>query len=369
MGKPSTKQSTNSTQTTNLSGTARAYAPDWITTAAQGATKAVTDAAGHDPLSYTPDANALLTQAGAQAGGLTGTPWNYSGAEDLTNGVAHANAPQTAYVDSSKMIGKFLNPYLDSVVNATSADLDHSDNIARQQSELADPSAFGGSGIALTKSAMEDALSRARATSLGGLRSQGFTTALDAAQSEAGRRQSANDINAQLMGQGQDRTLTAAGQIANIASQFGDQQRADVAAQTAAGSVLQGISDKRAQAPLDLAAWQSSNLPQILQKYFGSDTTGTQDTVGSSNSKTATSDPMATIGQVAQIAALFSDERLKCDIERVGERPDGIGIYLYRYVWSLARCFGVLAQDVLKIKPEAVSRHATGYLMVDYGRI
>lgn len=66
----------------------------------------------------------------------------------------------------------------------------------------------------------------------------------------------------------------------------------------------------------------------------------------------------------------LSDARLKRDIELVGRRSDGLGLYSFKYVWSDATYIGVMAQEVALIHPEAVLHDPlTGYLAVDYGRL
>jgi hypothetical protein len=45
----------------------------------------------------------------------------------------------------------------------------------------------------------------------------------------------------------------------------------------------------------------------------------------------------------------------------------GIGIYEYDIMGRHE--IGVMAQEVEKVMPEAIGRHQTGYMMVDYGRI
>lgn len=64
----------------------------------------------------------------------------------------------------------------------------------------------------------------------------------------------------------------------------------------------------------------------------------------------------------------FSDIRLKKNIVRVGTHSLGIGIYDFDYVWG-GRARGVMAQEALTVKPEAVAIHESGYLMVDYGAL
>lgn len=70
-------------------------------------------------------------------------------------------------------------------------------------------------------------------------------------------------------------------------------------------------------------------------------------------------------------AAIFSDRRLKRNLKRIGVTPrDKLPLYEFNYRHGLqGRFVGVLAQHVLKVKPEAVVRHPSGYLMVNYGMI
>ena len=63
----------------------------------------------------------------------------------------------------------------------------------------------------------------------------------------------------------------------------------------------------------------------------------------------------------------FSDRRLKSNIQRIGTHPLGIGLYAYDIFGE--RTIGVMADEAMAVRPEAVSEHASGYLMVDYGRL
>ena len=65
----------------------------------------------------------------------------------------------------------------------------------------------------------------------------------------------------------------------------------------------------------------------------------------------------------------FSDRRLKRGIRRVGKTPVmGLPLYAFRYVWGGPRRVGVMAQDVLRVKPSAVVKIG-GFLAVDYGAL
>jgi len=67
---------------------------------------------------------------------------------------------------------------------------------------------------------------------------------------------------------------------------------------------------------------------------------------------------------------LFSDERLKTDIKEVAKTSDGTKVYSYRMKNDPDGKvqLGVMAQDILETKPEAVAQTHEGLLMVDYGK-
>ncbi len=69
--------------------------------------------------------------------------------------------------------------------------------------------------------------------------------------------------------------------------------------------------------------------------------------------------------QLGSTAMMFSDRRLKSNIKRVGTHAIGVGIYDYTMMGVAQR--GVIAQEVQKVRPDLVERHANGYLMVNYG--
>ena len=65
-------------------------------------------------------------------------------------------------------------------------------------------------------------------------------------------------------------------------------------------------------------------------------------------------------------AYAMSDRRLKSNVTRIGTYM-GMGIYSYRIGGRDE--VGVMADEVLDAKPEAVSTHPSGYLMVNYGAL
>lgn len=64
-----------------------------------------------------------------------------------------------------------------------------------------------------------------------------------------------------------------------------------------------------------------------------------------------------------------SDARLKADISPAGAAPNGLPLYTYRYIGGTQTYLGVMAQDVLAYKPEAVISGPFGYMAVNYGML
>jgi hypothetical protein len=78
------------------------------------------------------------------------------------------------------------------------------------------------------------------------------------------------------------------------------------------------------------------------------------------------------LGGASLLTGLFgklSDRRAKQDIEKVGELDDGQKVYAYSYKGDdpANRELGLLAQEVEKVRPEAVAEGPDGLKRVDYG--
>ena len=70
-----------------------------------------------------------------------------------------------------------------------------------------------------------------------------------------------------------------------------------------------------------------------------------------------------------------SDRMTKENVVRIGIHPLGFNLYLFDYKpehrerWGHGRQFGVIAQEVEGVMPEAVFVHPEGYQMVDYAML
>jgi hypothetical protein len=65
-------------------------------------------------------------------------------------------------------------------------------------------------------------------------------------------------------------------------------------------------------------------------------------------------------------ALTLSDRRLKEGLRKIAERPDGIGVYLFRFKGRPGLHVGVMAQEVRAVRPDLVRTGPHGWLMVDY---
>ena len=146
---------------------------------------------------------------------------------------------------------------------------------------------------------------------------------------EAQRRgMSLNEMNALLTGQ-----------------QVGMQQMPQFnAAQAAQPTQYLNAANMQYQAGLDQANMNNANQNSMMNGLFN---------LGSS---------------AAMGAMMFSDSRLKKIVAKIGEK-NGMGWYLFKYLGSNAMYEGAIAQEVQKVKPEAVKQHANGFLMVDYAAL
>ena len=79
---------------------------------------------------------------------------------------------------------------------------------------------------------------------------------------------------------------------------------------------------------------------------------------------------MSGLGMISGAGVMkFSDRRLKENIVAVGEYPNGLTKYEFNYIGDDVRYRGVMAQDVLKVAPEAVIEMNTGMYAVDYQKL
>jgi hypothetical protein len=74
-------------------------------------------------------------------------------------------------------------------------------------------------------------------------------------------------------------------------------------------------------------------------------------------------------GSLGSAAIFMSDRRMKKEIKRIGTLANGLATYAFKYIGDTAQQFGVMAQEVLAVRPDAVIMGDDGYMRVDYGKV
>jgi hypothetical protein len=283
-------QTTDSNQHQTTDMTRTPTNPAFVNSTLQDLTGGLDNLANTDPHSFVAGPDALQTQAGAGAAGLTGTPGTYAGANDLSTSIGQMNAP-----DIASLMNPFKGVYDNRVINPVLAAFDQNSALQNAQNKLglANDVTFGGSGGAITDALTRGQQALARGQVQGGLLSDMYKTALQGATSQAGVNQNQQQLR-----------LAAANNLVNSANSEGSNDRANVATQGSIGSILQGLAQAQAGAPLTVGstlAGIAGALP--LGLLHGENDNGVSDTTGHSTTDTTQSNPLGTIGSLAMLAA------------------------------------------------------------------
>lgn len=87
------------------------------------------------------------------------------------------------------------------------------------------------------------------------------------------------------------------------------------------------------------------------------------------NSQNGFYNALGQLGSAAMViganGGFLSDRRVKTDVSQVGTLDNGLPVYAYRYIWGGPMQIGVMAQDVEKVNPEAVTEFG-GIKAVNY---
>jgi hypothetical protein len=116
-----------------------------------------------------------------------------------------------------------------------------------------------------------------------------------------------------------------------------------------------------AQGGTDLAYAPSDHYSSALAQLLGN----SQTTKSSSNIFDGLLKAGATVG--AGFAA--SDRRLKTNIRKIGEFADGLGQYIWTYIWGGPEQLGVMADEVERLRPWALGPVIGGFATVNYSAL
>ena len=88
------------------------------------------------------------------------------------------------------------------------------------------------------------------------------------------------------------------------------------------------------------------------------------------NAKQQSFNNLVALGGLAVGAGFaFSDRRTKKEIKKVGKLDDGLNVYKFKYKGSDNVQLGVMADEVEKVKPDAVIKLPNTLKMVDYNKV
>ena len=241
-------------------------------------------------------------------------------------------------------ISNYMNPYTDQVIGSAINDWDRMSDrrMADVNSNASKMGALTGDRSQVAQALAREASDREMSSGIANLRNQGWQSALGAAQTDASRALQGSQIQSGLGSLAQQLGFNDANALLGIGGMQQDQKQKVLDANT--------VNAKAQSAyPFETQPW----LASILQGV-GSQAGGTSTGTGSSTSKTSGGG----LGQLVGLGAtLFgmSDERVKEDIQPIGETFDGQPIYRYRFAGSPKTEIGLMAQEVEQRHPEAVA--------------
>lgn len=262
---------------------------------------------------------------------------------------------------------QYTNPYETQVVQNTLGDLDRQRQIEANQlaAQATARGAFGGSRDALMQSELSRNYGQQAANTSAQLRQAGFQNA----QQMAGQ-----DIGYGLQGsQNRQQAASTLGQLSNLGFGMGTELQNQSMQQ---GALEQGIN----QLILDAAKQQYAGYagaPATSLGYMGAALGSSPQPMTTTQSKEPGLFDYLTLGAstAGPIIKAMSDVNLKDAITKISSLSDKIG--LYRWKWNdKAKSlgidtpeFGVLAQEVEKVMPEAVSTAPNGFKQVRYDMV
>lgn len=243
-----------------------------------------------------------------------------------------------------EQIREYENPYTESVVDPTRRALEQQQGQERAMlaAQAIRSGAFGGDRAGLERANLARQQSLGMAQAISPLYQQGYQQAVQTAMGQQGIR--AADLQRQLAAGQQYAGLgTAAQQAALQAAQ----------AQIGAGTLEQQTQQADLTAQYQQFLQERGYDFQVAQ-FLANIAMGTGALSGSTTTTT-------------QPSSFFSDERMKENIQPIGETFDGQKIYKYNYKGEPGTQIGLIAQEVERKHPEAVGM-AGGMKTVDYDR-
>lgn len=346
---------TKTSSTSNSTVTSTPTNPEWVTSSAQSLQGRINGLLDTDPQSLVPGTSPLQQQAFDRASALDGV-------DPVTASLASSRGLLDVDLDA------YQNPFQQQVIDTTLAGFDEQSGAQRAQlaAQQAVGQKFSGSGSALERAMFERGNIQDRAGTEAGLRSAGFDRATGLATGDLNREAETSRFNA-----GAQNQMALANREAQRAAEI-----QDIGILGAMGEQERGIEREKLGANTELLKLIAAlNSSQPYNLFRGESRTGNE----TSNSTSKTSDPLGTLGSVlgavgsaasglGSMGVMFSDKRMKSDVETVGKDRSGRRLVSYRYKGEPEnmRRIGHIAQEVRKTDPDAVIQ-VGDRLAIDYG--
>ena len=270
---------------------------------------------------------------------------------------------------SNTNLQPYMDPYTQSVINATMPGMIQANALSQNQQANAANSAkaFGGSRQGIQQGVAQAQGAQNVGLMLANLNNQNFTQAQAAATGDINRTMAAQQGN-QTAAQNKITSDIAASQ--GLANTGDSMNKANVAnygilSSAGAGQSMQAQNEINAQ----MAKFsQAFNYPQqqlgTLLSALGMTPHDTSTSSQQTQQTTTPTDWASLIsGGIKDASSIYgmmgSDRRMKKDITPVGTGPAGIPVYKYRFKGAPAgspKVQGPMAQDVQKVVPQAVSQ-------------
>lgn len=200
-----------------------------------------------------------------------------------------------------------------------------------------------------------------------------YSTQADIAKQDAAAKNQTSQFNANFGLDKAQGVINGGQSLASILGQQGDAQRADLSLQSQLGNSQYAREQAQQLAPYT----QAQILSELLNGggLLGQTSGQTITSNGTSTSKQSgglLQSLLASSAQLGSAAIMASERRVKRDIMKLGEEADGLGVYAYNYIWDdaieLPR-FGVMVDEVERIRPWALGPVVDGVQTVNYGAL
>jgi len=260
---------------------------------------------------------------------------------------------QAATPFGQQQLNQYMSPYINDVVSQTMANLGETN--AQQQQQLLgnaiSQGAFGGDRAGIAQAELARQQNLATGQTLANVLQGGYGQALGQFNADQTRALQAGSTLGQL------------GTGAQAAGLQGAQAQLGAGAQQQAVQQAQDVANQQQFQAAQAYPFQTTQFLGNLLLGIG----------GQSGGQALTSTPGPNIGSqilggLTTLASIpwGSDERLKENMEPVGETYDGQKIYKFNYKNDGHTMLGLSAQEVEKHHPDAVHKDGEGMRMVDY---